>query len=87
MENFRTVLAKIQTADNTFFHVEFIKKDGSLRKMTCRLNVKKGINGKGMSYDPIEKGLLPVWDVQKNSFRIINMKTITSLKIRKEQII
>lgn len=87
MENFRTVLAKIQTAENTIFHVEFIKKDGTLRKMNCRLNVKKGVNGKGMAYDPIEKGLLPVWDLEKNSFRMINMKTVQKLVIKKEELV
>ena len=87
MENFRETLEKIQTAENTIFSCTFIKKDGSVRKMLCRLNVKKGVNGVGMAYDPIEKGLIPVWDLQANAFRIINMNTITSLKIRKEQII
>ena len=87
MSTINETLAEIQKAENTFFHVEFIKKDGSLRKMNCRLNVKKGVKGTGMSYNPIEKGLIPVWDTDKKNFRMINMKTITSLKIRKEQII
>jgi len=87
MATIRETLAQIQTANNTIFSVTFIKKDGTLRKMVCRLNVKKGVNGKGMNYDPIEKGLLPVYDLDKRGFRMINMKTITSLKIRKEQII
>jgi hypothetical protein len=84
MENFRTVLAKIQTADNTIFSVVFTKKDGTTRKMICRLNVKKGVNGVGMAYDPIEKGLLPVFDMEKKGFRMINMKTVTELKIKGE---
>lgn len=87
MENFREVLAEIQKAENTFFHVEFIKKDGSLRKMNCRLNVKKGVNGKGMAYNPIEKGLIPVWDLEKKNFRMINMKTVTKLVIKKEELV
>jgi hypothetical protein len=87
MRDFRETLAEIQKAEGTFFHVEFVKKDGSLRKMNCRLNVKKGVKGTGMSYDPIEKGLLPVFDLEKRNFRMINLKTVTALKIRKEQII
>ena len=87
MSNFNETLAEIQKAENTFFHVEFIKKDGSLRKMNCRLNVKKGVNGKGMAYNPIEKGLLPVWDVQKNAFRMLNINTITKLKIKGEEVL
>ena len=53
MEKFTKVLEEIQTANNTIFSVEFIKKDGSVRNMTARLHVKKGVKGTGMSYNPI----------------------------------
>ena len=87
MKDFTTVLAKIQTAESTIFSVEFIKKDGTVRNMVARLNVKKGVNGNGMAYDPISKGLLPVWDMQKNAFRMINMKTVTKLQIKGEEVL
>ena len=61
--------------------------DGSERTMVARLNVKKGVKGTGMAYNPIEKGLLPVWDMQKNAFRMINLKTVTELKIKGEELI
>jgi len=87
MKDFTTVLAKIQTAQNTIFSIEFIKKDGTVRNMVARLNVKKGVNGKGLSYDPIAKGLLPVWDMQKNAFRMIQLKTVTKLQIKGEEVL
>lgn len=87
MENFRETLEKIQTAENTFFHVEFIKKDGSLRKMNARLGVKKGVKGTGMAYDPIEKGLLPVYDMANNGFRMVNLNTVTKLQIKGEEVL
>tara|TARA_B110000459_G_C16116224_1_gene275950 strand:- start:130 stop:393 length:264 start_codon:yes stop_codon:yes gene_type:complete len=87
MKDFTTVLAQIQTAENTIFSIEFIKKDGTVRNMVARLNVKKGVNGKGLAYDPIAKGLLPVWDMQKNAFRMINMKTVTKLQIKGEELV
>ena len=87
MKDFTTVLAKIQTAQNTIFSIEFIKKDGTVRNMVARLNVKKGVNGKGLSYNPIAKGLLPVWDLQKNAFRMINLKTVTKLQIKGEELV
>jgi hypothetical protein len=87
MKDFTTVLAQIQTAENTIFSVEFIKKDGTVRNMVARLNVKKGVNGNGMSYDPIAKGLLPVWDMQKNAFRMIQLKTVTKLQIKGEELV
>ena len=87
MKNFKETLAEIQTAQNTIFSVTFIKKDGSVRTMVARLHVKKGLNGKGMAYNPVDKGLLPVWDMQKNGFRMINLKTVTELKIKGEELI
>jgi len=87
MEKFTKVLEEIQTAKNTIFSVTFIKKDGTVRTMVARLHVKKGLNGKGMAYNPVEKGLLPVWDMQKNGFRMINLKTVTELKIKGEELI
>jgi len=87
MEKFKETLSEIQKANNTIFSVEFIKKDGSVRTMTARLHVKKGVKGTGMAYNPIEKGLLPVWDMNKNGFRMINLKTVTKLQIKGEELI
>lgn len=74
-------------AEDTFFSVHFIKKNGELRKMVARLGVQKGVKGVGMAYDPTAKGLLCVYDVQKQAFRMINIRTIQFLQIRKEQIV
>lgn len=82
----KNTIATIQKAENTIFSVKFIKKDGSERKMNCRLNVKKGVKGVGMAYDPIEKGLLPVFDMEKGGFRMINLNTILELKIKGESL-
>lgn len=62
------------------FSVEFIKKDGSLRKMVARLGVQKHVTGEGLKFDPIQKGLLPVFDMHKKAYRMININTIQSLK-------
>jgi hypothetical protein len=70
----------IQETKGKYFSVVFTKKDGSTRRMTARLGVKKGINGKGMSYDPNEKDLMVVWDAQKNDYRMVNLSTIISFK-------
>mgnify|MGYP000229741370 CR=1 FL=1 len=67
---------------NKFFSVEFIKKDGTLRKMVCRLGVKKGVTGKGMTYAPNDRQLLNVYDVQKKAFRMINLNTLKAIKYR-----
>jgi len=65
-----------------FFTVTFVKRsDGTTRTMNARLGVKKYLKGGELPYDPIEKGLLPVYDVQKQEYRMINLGTIISAKI------
>jgi hypothetical protein len=56
----------LKSTNGTFFSVSFVKRgDGSIRKMLCRTGVKKYTTGEGLKYDPIEKGLLPVWEINK----------------------
>lgn len=68
------------TNNQTIFSVDFTKKNGESRTIQCRLGVKKGTNGKGLNFDPIEKGLLPVYDMQKQGFRMITLSTVTELR-------
>ena len=63
------------------FTAQFIKKDGSRRLMNCRTNVKKFTNGKGLSFDPIARNLLPVYDLKVKDYRFINLSTLISVKI------
>lgn len=72
---------KIKETKGKFFSAGFIKKDKSIRTMICRLGVTKNLTGKGMSYNPIEKRVLPVFDCAKQSYRMINLKTVFMLKI------
>lgn len=72
----------IKNTKGKFFSVSFIKKDGSMRKMTARLGVKKGVNGKGMRFNPSERELMVVWAMDKGDFRMINLKTIRSIKFK-----
>lgn len=70
-----------ESSDGKIFTIEFIKKDGSLRKMNARRGVRVGTNGKGMAYNPIQRGLLPVFDMQIQEFRMVNFDTIVSYTI------
>lgn len=40
-----------------FFHIEWIKKDGTLRKACVQTNVRKGINGVGRLFEDKENQL------------------------------
>ena len=69
----------IKAQGNLVFGVTFIKKDGGKREMACRREVKKGVTGKGMAYNPEDRGLLTVFEMSKG-FRMINTKTLSSLR-------
>ena len=85
------LLQKLQEKRGEIFSLTFIKKDGSLREMQCRLGVKKGLKGTGLKYDPIAKGLLPVYDMAlaksgveaSKAYRMINLNTVKTLKLSK----
>jgi hypothetical protein len=64
-----------------FFTVTFTKKDGTTRVMNARLGVKAYLKGGELPYNPEAKGLLPVYDVKTGDYRMINLKTVSHLKI------
>lgn len=66
------------------FTITFRKRDGTLRVMNCRMGVKKGLTGTGMAYNPAELGIVPVFDMQANDYRMVNMATVIRLKINKK---
>ena len=78
---------KEMVADGKIFTVEFIKKDGTLRKMNARVGVKKHLKGGTLAFDPSERNLLPVFDMQKEGYRMINASTILNIKIGGKEIV
>lgn len=62
------------------FSVNFIKKDGSSRKMVCRKGVTKGVKGTGVTV--LSSNLIRVFDMNHNGFRTINADTISSIKVK-----
>ena len=73
----------IRATKGTVFSTTFVKRtDGSLRTLVGRLEVTKGVTGKGMAYDPFDKGLMTVYDFQKQAFRMINCDTIQEISVR-----
>jgi hypothetical protein len=66
------------------FTVTFVKKNGEVRVMNARRGVKKHLKGGELPYDPYEHGLVPVFDMQKEAYRMINSQTITEIKSDKK---
>ncbi len=72
----------IKDTKGKFFTVTFVKRtDGTTRVMNARLGVKAYLKGGTLPYNPEPKGLLPVFDVQKRAYRMINLRTVMNLKI------
>ncbi len=74
---------KIDNSKGKIFRVKFEYKDpkkkGKVRSMLARTRVKKNITGKGLGFDPKEKGLRTVYDMalarntnDENCYRHIN---------------
>ena len=71
----------IKDTKGKFFTVTFTKKDGTTRVMNARLGVKAYLRGGELPYNPEAKGLIPVYDMQKHDYRMVNINTISKLKI------
>ena len=63
------------------FSVVFLKKDGSIRKMLCRFGVKKHLKGGKLTFNPLERNLLVVFDMQKEAYRMINLETLMNINM------
>ena len=75
----------MEASGGHIFTAIFTKNNGKLRRMNCRRGVKKGVKGVGLKYNPPEKRLLTVFDMQSNGFRMVNLKTLEALHINKEK--
>jgi len=75
------------TADGKIFSVLFVKRtDGALRRMVARTGVKFGITGEDRNWDPDDKGLLTVYDMQAKGYRMIPADAVQEIRVRKETI-
>ena len=72
----------IKNTNGKFFTCFFVKKDGTLRKMTARVGVKKGLANNGFVREEKEN-LICVYDMVAHDFRFINLSTLKSLKCGK----
>lgn len=69
-------------SDGSIFSVEFIKRtDNQLRKMLCRLGVKKHLRGGDKAYNPKKHNLLTVFDMNKKAYRSIPVNAIQKISI------
>ena len=72
-------LKVIHDTHGQIFSAQFIKKDGSTRKMVARIGVHKNLQG-GQNGVSAKNNLVTVYDMAKGGYRMINLKTLLTLK-------
>lgn len=67
------------------FSATFVKKNGEVRDINCRLGVKSYIKGTGSSSFTLndDNPYQLVFDLQKRGYRAINMETLVQIKFNK----
>ena len=76
------ILGLLVENKSNIFSVVFLKKDGSIRRMLCRFGVKKHLKGGKLKFNPLERNLLVVFDMQKEAYRMINLETIMNINMK-----
>ena len=75
----------IKGSGGQFLSVRFTKKDGEVRDLNGRVGVHKSkyapLKNVGLRYNPKDYGLVGIFDAQKKAYRMINIDTISQLKI------
>jgi len=70
----------IRGSKGKVFTVTFTKRTtGEERKMNARLGVSKYVTGKGLKFDPKKYALIPVFEMPKKQYRMINLEGINQL--------
>jgi hypothetical protein len=69
----------INEASNKFITVTFVKKDGAVRKINGRMNVKKYLRGGSTTVD--RNKFLILYSVQDKGYRAVNKDSILSVAI------
>lgn len=77
-----SVKSLIRVTDGRFFRITYQKKDSSIRNLTVRTGVSKGVKGVGMAYDVNDYGLITVWEAKSNGFKSINPKSILEISFQ-----
>jgi hypothetical protein len=70
----------IKSTNGKNLTVIFTKKDGSTRKMNARLGVRQGVKGTGLKFNPVDHGLMTVFDMKKHAHRMVNLETVESFR-------
>jgi len=73
-------------ANAKHFVVEFVKRStGEIRVMNATTQYAEHLKGGELKYDIVEKGLLPVWDLDNQGFRSIPLDAVILIKVKNQK--
>ena len=73
----------VENTKGKMINLKTVKDNGELRSLTGRTGVKKGTNGNGLKFDPAEKGLIVMWDKDKQQHRMVRKVNIYEVTFKK----
>tara|TARA_R110000782_G_scaffold162904_1_gene254676 strand:- start:241 stop:516 length:276 start_codon:yes stop_codon:yes gene_type:complete len=77
----------IKESKGLIFSTSFIKKDNTIRTLTSRLFIKYKKTGIEPPYKPSDYNLIPLYDMKKKAFRMLNLNTLLTLSINNNKYI
>ena len=76
----------IKESKGLIFSTTFVKKDNTIRTLTSRTGKQyKSKTGKAAPYKAQDYNLIPLYDMKKKAFRMLNLNTLLTLSINKEK--
>lgn len=70
----------LESTNGRVFGATFVKKDGTVRTINCRLGVTKHLRG-GVSTTAHKTNLITVYDMASKGYRTINLDTLISAHV------
>lgn len=78
----------ISQSNGRIFSTTYVKKDNTLRTLTARTGKQyTPKTGRKAPYKPQNYNLLPLYDMKKKSFRMLNFETLLTLSINNNKYI
>ena len=77
----------IKDSKGLIFSTTYIKKDNTIRTLTSRTGKQYTPTGKAAPYKAQDYNLLPLYDMRKKAFRMLNFNTLLTLSINKTKYI
>ena len=84
--NKTTAKELIKGSKGKIFSTTFVKKDNTIRTLTSRTGKQyKSKTGNKAPYKPSDYNLIPLYDMRKKAFRMLNLNTLITLSINKQK--